>query len=88
MKDKRYQIAQKEAIIGIILVVINFLWWYGFAYGLGSTDPNNYRYILGMPEWFFYSCIIGFMVMSILVYISVKIFFTDVSFDEEDGSEK
>ena len=34
VKDRRFKIAHKEAIIGVILVVINFLLWYGFAYGL------------------------------------------------------
>lgn len=86
MKDKRFKIAHKEAIIGVILVIINFLWWYGFAYGLGSGDPAKYRYILGMPEWFFYSCVAGSILMFILVILSVKFLFKDVSFEEEDGS--
>ena len=87
-KDRRFKIAHKEAMIGIILVVINFLLWYGFAYGLGSGDPREYRYILGMPEWFFYSCVIGSIVMFILVFLCVKFLFKEVPFEEEDGSEQ
>jgi uncharacterized membrane protein YhdT len=85
MKDKRFKIAHKEAIIGVVLVIINFLWWYGFAYGMGSGDPAQYQYIFGMPEWFFYSCVVGTIVMIILIFLSVKFLFKEVDFDEEDG---
>jgi uncharacterized membrane protein YhdT len=83
-KDKRYKIAHREAIIGVILVIINFIWWYGFAYGLGSGNPKDYQYIWGMPEWFFYSCVVGFFVMSILISFCVKFLFKEVSFDGEE----
>lgn len=88
MKDKRFKIANREAIIGIILVVINFIWWYAFAYGMGSGDPKSYTYILGMPAWFFYSCVIGFILMVVLVTCAVKFLFKEVSFDVEEGGEE
>ena len=87
-QDKRFKIAHREAVIGIILVLINFLWWYGFAYGLGSTKVENYTYIWGLPAWFFYSCIVGFVLMVILVIFTVKVLFKDVPFDEEEGGIK
>ncbi len=37
---------------------------------------------------FFYSCIIGVTIMAILVFIMVKFFFVDVSFDEEGFEDK
>lgn len=52
-KDSRFQVAKREAWIGVGLVVFNFLWWFGFAYGLGSRPVEEYRYILGMPDCFF-----------------------------------
>jgi uncharacterized membrane protein YhdT len=82
--DKRFKVAHKEAWIGIALVIFNFIWWFGFAYGLGSGNPADYRYIFGMPEWFFYSCVVGFIVMVILVILAVKFLFTEVPFDEEE----
>ena len=81
--DHRYKIAHKEAWIGVVLVIIHFAIWYGFAYGLGSKPVEKYTYIFGFPAWFFYSCIVGTMIMFILVIISVKVYFKDVSFDEE-----
>ncbi len=88
MKDKRFKIANREAIIGIILVLINFIWWYAFAYGMGSGDPKSYTYILGMPAWFFYSCVIGFVLMVVLVTLAVKFLFTEVPFEDEEGGKE
>jgi uncharacterized membrane protein YhdT len=87
-EDKRFKIAYREALIGVILVIINFVWWYGFAYGLGSAKVEDYTYIFGFPAWFFYSCIVGFIVMVILVVLVVTFSFKDVPFDEEKGDSK
>lgn len=84
MEDKRFKIANREALIGIGLVMINFGIWFGFAYGLGSGDPANYTYIWGFPAWFFYSCIAGTVFMIALLWLVLKLFFKDVPFDEED----
>ncbi|MER2191488.1 MAG: YhdT family protein [Solibacillus sp.] len=84
MQDKRFQIAHREALIGVALVIINFAIWYGFAYGLGSGDPNEYTYVFGFPAWFFYSCIAGTIFMIVLLALVMKLFFKDVSFDEEE----
>ncbi|WP_330949343.1 MULTISPECIES: YhdT family protein [unclassified Virgibacillus] len=86
--DERFKIANREALIGVGLVLFNFIWWFGFAYGLGSKSPEEYTYVLGMPAWFFYSCIVGLIVMIVLVTIVVKVFFKDISFDEEGAGEQ
>ena len=84
MKDQRFKIAHKEALIGVGLVIINFAIWYGFAYGLGSGDPKEYTYVLGFPAWFFYSCIAGTVFMIVLVWLVMKLFFTEVPFEDEE----
>ncbi|PFA70755.1 sodium:pantothenate symporter [Bacillus sp. AFS015802] len=87
-EDKRFRIANHEALIGVALVLINFLWWYGFAFGLGGQPVSDYDWILGMPAWFFYSCILGFLLMVFLVIVVVRYFLTDIPFDvEEDDHE-
>ena len=83
MKNNRYRIANREALMGIGLVIVNFAIWYGFAYGLGSGDPEKYTYVLGFPAWFFYSCIAGTVFMIILIYFVIKFFFKEVDFEEE-----
>ena len=84
MRDPRFRTANREASIGIGLVIINFAIWFGFAYGLGSTDPENYTYVLGFPAWFFYSTIAGTIFMIALVIFVLKRYFKDVPFDDEE----
>lgn len=85
--DTRYKIAHREAWIGVALVIFNFIWWYGFAYGLGSAPVEQYQYIFGLPAWFFYSCVVGLVVMIVLVTVVVKIFFKEVPFTDEESEE-
>lgn len=85
--DPRFQVAKKEAWIGIIFVIINFLWWYGFAYGFGSQPVEEYQFIFGFPSWFFWSCIVGFIFMVALVTTVVKVFFKDIPLDG-DGEKQ
>lgn len=86
--DPRFRIAHREAWIGVGLVIVNFIIWFGFAYGLGSQDPAHYTYVFGFPAWFFYSCIVGFIVMIILVTLVVRFVFQDIPFDEEEKGEE
>lgn len=86
--DPRFKIAHREALIGVALAIINFVWWFGFAYGLGSKPLTEYKFVFGLPAWFFYSCVLGFIVMSVLVIFAVKFWFVDVSLDvKEDDQE-
>lgn len=86
-EDKRYRQANKEALITVALFILNFIWWYGFAYGLGSKPVEEYTYVLGLPAWFFYSCVLGFIVFSFAAWFVVKYFFKDIPLDEEVGEE-
>lgn len=88
MNDRRFKIAHREAWIGVGLAIIHFLWWFGFAYGFGSGKVEEYTYILGLPAWFFYSCVIGFIVIVFLVFIAVKFFFKEVPFENEESGGK
>lgn len=81
------KIANREALIGVGLALFNFIWWFGFAYGLGSKDPSEYSYVFGFPAWFFYSCVLGFIVMVVLIIILVNNFFVDVPIEDEENRE-
>ena len=85
--DPRFKIAHREALIGVALASVHFIWWFGFAYGLGSKPVEEYSYILGFPDWFFYSCIVGFILVAITVIVLVKFVLKDVSLEEE-GDEQ
>lgn len=86
-KEKNRQI-NKEALITLGLYVCFFVWWFAFAYGIGLKDVSEYKYILGFPSWFFYSCILGYVVISISLYLVVKKFFKDIDFEEETKEDR
>ncbi|MCP3032509.1 YhdT family protein [Halobacillus sp. A1] len=87
-EDYRFKIANREALIGVGLAVINFVWWFAFAYGLGSRPPEEYSYVFGIPSWFFYSCIVGFILIAALVTFVVKVFFVEVPLDDEEEGDR
>jgi uncharacterized membrane protein YhdT len=78
----RFAQARKEALWILVLYLGYFVWWYAFAYGLGSGDPENYSYVLGFPAWFFYSCIAGMPVITIALWLIVRLCFRDMPLDE------
>lgn len=88
-KDRRYKIAAWEARAGIGLAVLNFVLWFAFAYGLGSRPVSEYHYILGFPDWFFYSCIVTFIIVTVAVIFVVVKYFREVPLDDtEKGNEE
>ena len=77
--DRRFKQAGFEALCSVVLAVLFFVWWYVFAYGLGSGDPAQYRFVMGFPEWFFYSSIAGPIIFCFAAWLMVKFLFKEVS---------
>ncbi|MGY0395106.1 MULTISPECIES: YhdT family protein [unclassified Fusobacterium] len=74
----------REVIATLILYIFYFCWWYYFAYiRFDSENVENFKYIFGLPEWFFYSCVLGLVIINILVFLTVKFFFKDVELEED-----
>ena len=70
--------------MAIFLAIIHFLLWYYFAYvKYAGVDVKDYKYILGLPEWFFYSSV----VVSIFIIFMV-ILFTNILFNKEIKEEE
>ncbi|MBF4694836.1 YhdT family protein [Fusibacter ferrireducens] len=86
-KEKNNQI-NKEAKITVGLYLFFFIWWVAFAYGIGLKDISEYKYILGFPSWFFYSCIVGYVMISFPLAFVVKKYFKDIDFEENDEEVK
>ncbi len=86
-KEKNRQIKQGSKIT-VGLYVFFFIWWFAFAYGIGLKDVSEYSYILGFPSWFFYSCILGYVMISVLLAFVVKNFFKDIDFDDNEREAK
>lgn len=83
--DHRFVQADREALWALAAYALYFLWWYLTAYGLGDGDPSGYGYTLGMPDWFFYSCVLGYPVACLLVWGLVRLCFKDMPLDAADA---
>lgn len=77
--DRRFRQANFEALCSVALALLFFLWWYGFAYGLGEKDPSLYRRVCGLPDWFFYSSVLGPALFCALAWLMVKFLFKPMS---------
>lgn len=85
--EKDLQI-RKEAIASIVLYVSFFIWWYATGYGLAATGtPETYTYVLGLPMWFFLSCIVGYVLFCIASILVVGLVFKDFDLGEEAAEE-
>ena len=83
------KLRSKEGIVAIFLAVIHFVLWYYFAYiKYAGVDVKDYKYILGLPDWFFYSCVLGFILVNLLVYIVVKFFFKNIDLETGEVIEE
>ena len=86
---KIFNQADREAYITLGLYVFFFLWWALFAIGLGAGDPEEYSYVFGLPAWFFYSCVAGYPVVTLILWFVVRYFFADIPLDvQEDGKQE
>ncbi|HHV07016.1 MAG TPA: YhdT family protein [Firmicutes bacterium] len=85
-EDPRFDQCNREAKVMVILLILNIVWWYLFAYGLGLRNPDEYTYVMGLPAWFFYSCILGYVVFSALTVIVVQVFFRDIPLDDDESA--
>lgn len=82
MNNKRYRQADREALITLGVYAFFFLWWTVFAFGLGGGDPEKYSYVLGMPSWFFYSCVLGYPVVAVVLWVVIRLFFVEMPLDD------
>ncbi|MDI6602041.1 MAG: YhdT family protein [Thermoanaerobacteraceae bacterium] len=87
-EDSRYKQTNKETLSMVILLIANIIWWYVFAYGLGSRPPEKYTYIMGFPAWFFWSCIVSFVLFSVLAWVIVSVVFKDIPIDTIEDENK
>ena len=85
---KAFRQADREALITLGLYAFFFVWWTVFAFVLGSGDPEEYSYVWGLPAWFFYSCVLGYPVMTLVLWVVVRRFFADIPLDEAEDDEK
>lgn len=77
--DKKYKQSNYEAWLTLVVYVFYSIWWWFFAYGIGDDDALTYTYVMGFPLWFFYGCLIGFLVLCCVLWFIIHQFFKEVS---------
>lgn len=87
IEDPRYKQCNKEALMGLGLGILNLIWWYVWGYGLGSKPPEEYSYVMGLPLWFFMSCIVGAILFTVLAIVMVTKYFKDMPLGKLDSEE-
>ncbi|MGF6376587.1 putative membrane protein YhdT [Clostridiales Family XIII bacterium PM5-7] len=86
-KQKNQQI-KREALISLGLYVLFFIWWYFTGYGIAEKGtPETYTYVMGLPLWFFLSCIVGYILFSIATIIVVKLCFKNFDLGDEEKEQ-
>lgn len=72
--DARFIQCQKE-------MIISFSTWLAFtfvsilvAYGLGKGPVEKYKYILGLPQWWFGAIVVSVIFTFIVIFLSLFVF--------------
>ncbi len=80
---------KKEIIASLLLYLAFFLWWYTTGYGIAeAAPPAQYRYIFGLPMWFFLSSVVGYFLFCIASILVVNTIFKDFDLGEEHEEEQ
>ncbi len=93
-EDPRYAASRREMIISFVyfgvytFVLIAVAWVIG-----GGKDADEIGFILGFPDWFFWSAFVGGLLFSVVPYFLVKYFFEDMPLsasgeDSEAGEDE
>lgn len=85
-QDQRRRQSDREALLALAVYALYFAWWYVFGYGMGDGAPETYSYVFGFPAWFFYSCIVGYPLVTIVLWAVVRFFFRDIPLDAGDSN--
>ncbi len=78
-EDPRYAASRREMIISFVyfalytFVLIAVAWLIG-----GGKDANEIGFVLGFPDWFFWSAFVAGLIFSVIPYFLVKYWFEDM----------
>lgn len=86
-KEEKNRQISKEVKISVVLYVCFFLWWYFTGYGFAGLSSKANTTVMGLPLWFFLSCIVGYVLFCAASIIICKKFFKEFSLEEEEGDE-
>lgn len=81
-EDPRYRIAQRESLLCLGYWVVFTAGAVAIAWLLGHRDPSEIGFVMGFPDWFFWSALAYVGVMAAVVpFLLVKFGFTDMDLE-------
>lgn len=84
--DPRYAISLREAWICVAYWAVFTLTMVAIAWGIaGGRDPVETTYIMGFPEWFFYTGIVVVGIFCLVPFFMVRFLFTDMDLEPRPG---
>ncbi|PSK90218.1 putative membrane protein YhdT [Murinocardiopsis flavida] len=87
-EDPRYRVAEREMYIAVgywvafTVVVTATAWLIG-----GGKKAEELTFVLGFPDWFFWSVPVACLVFSGIAYVLVHRYFTDMPLSADEGAE-
>ncbi|GAA1190366.1 hypothetical protein GCM10009585_03900 [Brevibacterium paucivorans] len=92
-EDPRYRVAGRESLLCVGYWTAFTVGAVVIAWALGHRDATEIEFIMGFPDWFFWSAIVFTGFMSVIVpFLLVKFGFTDMDLEPEPrtglGAEK
>lgn len=72
--DERFRIAKREMLITFVVQLAYTFLMLVVAYTLGKGDPSRYRFVMGMPEWWFWSLVITLGFLGLIYYLVRRVF--------------
>jgi uncharacterized membrane protein YhdT len=78
-EDPRYAASRREMIISFVYFGVYTFVLIGVACLIrGGKDADEIGFILGFPDWFFWSAYVGGAIFSVVPYFLVKYWFVDM----------
>lgn len=86
-EDPRYRVARRELIVALLYWLAFTVTISGVAWILGGGEKvQELDFIMGFPEWFFWSVPVTCFAFSAIAYVLVRTLFTDIPLDADgDG---
>jgi uncharacterized membrane protein YhdT len=79
-EDPRYAASRREMIISFVYFGIYTFVLIGVAWVIGGgKDADEIGFVLGFPDWFFWSAFVGGAIFSIIPYFLVRYWFEDMA---------
>lgn len=79
--EARYQQAHREARWAVFLALAYLIFWFVLGYGLAPDTEQHPELYLGLPLWFFTSCVLLPLIFIGLCAAMVRFIYQDMPLD-------